>query len=309
MAPALPSLVDDDGLVRAAVLQVNATEDVAFNVRSALDLVERAAARGARLAVLPEKFTYLGRRAGLAAAVQPLSGPLLAPFAEAARCHRLYLVAGSVWEGEAGEARTFNTSVLFGPDGSTLAVYRKIHMFDVEVGGQVYRESDDCRAGDRVVAVSLPSAFTAGDGPDAGGGTDRVVLGMSICYDLRFPELYRALTDLGAGIVVVPSGFTMQTGRDHWEVLIRARAIEDQVYMVAANQTGRHEPGRESYGRSMIVDPWGVVLAQAADGPGIAVADLDMGRLHRVRRLLPSLDNRDAAAYGNRELVEPPRKP
>jgi predicted amidohydrolase len=305
MSPALPPLVGTDGLVRAAVLQVNATEDVQANVRSALDLVAQAAARGARLAVLPEKFTYLGRRAGLAAAVQPLSGSLLVPFADAARRHGLYLVAGSVWEGDPGEPRTFNTSVLFGPDGSRLAVYRKIHMFDVEVGGQVYRESDDCRAGDRVVAVSLPSAFDA-PGTPAGERPGRVVLGLSICYDLRFPELYRALADLGAGIVAVPSGFTMQTGRDHWELLVRARAVEDQVYVVAANQTGRHEPGRESYGRSMIVDPWGVVLAQAADGPGLAVADLDLARLARLRRLLPSLANRDEAAYANRVVIEPP---
>ncbi len=128
---------------------------------------------------------------------------------------------------------------------------------------------------------------------------------MSICYDLRFPELYRSLVELGARIVVVPSGFTMQTGRDHWEVLLRARAIEDQVYVVAANQSGRHEPDHQSYGRSMIVDPWGVVLAQAADGPGIAVADLDLARQESLRRSLPSLENRAPAAYGRTVLVAP----
>lgn len=303
MSPVLPPLVDVDGLVRAAVLQVNATEDVQANVAAALALVDRAADRGARLVVLPEKFTYLGRRPS--DAVQPLTGPLLAPFAEAARRHRLYLVAGSVWEGEAGAKTAFNTSVFFGPDGSRLAEYRKIHMFDVEVGGQVYRESENCRAGDRVVAVELPSAFADGgpEAPGVEGPPDRVVLGMTICYDLRFPELYRALADMGAGIVTVPSGFTMQTGRDHWEVLLRARAIEDQVYVVAANQTGRHEPDHESYGRSMIVDPWGVLLAQVPDGPGLAVAELDMGRLRQIRRRLPSLANRDAGAYSNRELI------
>lgn len=300
----LPPLVGADGLVRAAVLQVNATEDVQANVRNALTLVDEAGARGVRLAVLPEKFTYLGRREGLAEAAQSLDGPLLAPFAEAARRHSLYLVAGSVWEAVPGKTRTFNASVLFGPDGRRLAVYRKVHMFDVEVGEQVYRESDDCRPGDQVVAVRLPSRYE-GSGPARPEAPGTIVLGMSICYDLRFPELYRVLVDLGARIVVVPSGFTMQTGRDHWEVLLRARAIEDQVYVVAANQTGRHEPDHQSYGRSMIVDPWGVVLAQAADGPGIAVADLDLGRLERLRRSLPSLENRAPLAYQNPILVTP----
>jgi predicted amidohydrolase len=295
----VPSLVDARGLIRAAVVQVNATEDVQANVAAALELVGQAAARGARLVVLPEKFTYLGRRAGLAAAVQPLEGPLLAPFAGAARQHGLFLVAGSVWEEVPGERRTYNTSVLFGPDGTRLAYYRKIHMFDVEVGGQTYRESEDCRPGDRVVAVELPGPTGSAAAP--GGAT--VVLGLTVCYDLRFPELYRALADLGARIVAVASGFTMQTGRDHWELLVRARAVENQVYVVAANQTGRHEPGRESYGRSMIVDPWGVVLAQAPDGPGLAIADLDLDRLERIRRTLPSLSNRSPLAYDNRVLA------
>ncbi len=291
-------LVDEDGIVRAAVLQMNTGEDVEANVQSALDLVDEAAGRGARLLVLPEKFHYLGAGEGVARARQSLDGPLLGRLSEAAARHEVYLVAGSIWEEIAGETRTYNASVLLGPDGRRLAVYRKIHMFDVEVGGQAYRESDSCAPGDEAVAVKAPSAW-----PGTGASAE-VVVGLTICYDLRFPELYRAVADLGASIVTVPAAFTMTTGRDHWHVLVRARAIENQVYMVAANQTGRDGRGLESYGRSVIVDPWGVVLAQAPDRVGVAVADLDLGYLRRVRTSLPSLANRAPEAYSRRRLLE-----
>lgn len=319
-------LIDDRGVVRAAVLQMNTTEDVAANVATALRLVEEGAVRGARLLVLPEKFHYLGDPGGVAGVQESLAGPLLARMGESAARHQLYLVAGSIWEAVPGDPRTYNTTVLFGPDGRRLAAYRKLHMFDVEVGGQSYRESDTCLAGDEVVAVSLPSDWAgavvgaappavgavvgaapsaaAGMSGSVAGGPAGVTLGLTICYDLRFPELYRALADLGALIVTVPAAFTMATGRDHWHVLVRSRAIENQTYMVAANQTGRHGPGLESYGRSVIVDPWGVVLAQAPDGEGVAVADLDLGRLERIRTALPALQNRASSAYANRRMVD-----
>ena len=223
---------------------------------------------------------------------------LLTACADAAKRHGVYLVAGSIWESIPGDERTYNTSVLFGPEGERLALYRKIHMFDVEVGGQVYRESDSCRPGDRVVAVRLD--------PGASGrpGHGQVTLGLSICYDLRFPELFRALLDLGSHVITMPSAFTMATGRDHWQVLVRARAIENQLFMVAANQTGTHAAGLESYGRSLIVDPWGVVLGQVADGVGVAVADLDLHRLAQVRRMLPALRHRVPEAYLRRDIYE-----
>ena len=283
---------------RAAVLQLNSTPDVAANTETALRLVDEAAAHGARLLVLPEKFHYLGPPEGVAAAKEPLDGPLMTACADAAKRHGVYLVAGSIWESIPGEERTYNTSALFGPEGELLAFYRKIHMFDVEVGGQVYRESDSCRPGDRVVAARLD--------PGASGrpGHGQVTLGLSICYDLRFPELFRSLLDLGSHVITMPSAFTMATGRDHWQVLVRARAIENQLFMVAANQTGVHGPGLESYGRSLIVDPWGVVLGQVADGVGVAVADLDLHRLAQVRSMLPAVRHRVPDAYLQRDVYE-----
>ncbi len=267
-----------ESIIRAAVVQMNTTDHIEANVSTALGLVARAAELGARLVVLPEKFHYLGDPEGLDRAMQPLEGPLLRSLAAAARDHAIFLVAGSIWETGAEDRRPYNTSAVFGPDGSRLSFYRKIHMFDVDVGGYSYRESLECRAGDEVVAVPL--------------GEGGPILGQSICYDLRFPELYRALADLGAQIVSVPAAFTMVTGRDHWDVLVRARAIENQVFVLAANQYGREGRGLESYGRSIIVDPWGVVLARVPDGEGVAVADLDLDAQVRVRRMLPSLANR-----------------
>lgn len=263
-------------VMRAAVLQMNSTEDVEANIHTALGLVEEAVLWGVELLVLPEKFHYLGDPDGAVEIRESLDGELMSALAESAAGHGVFLLAGSIWEEIPGDHRAYNTSVLLGPDGRQVAVYRKIHMFDVDVGGRTYRESDECRPGNRMVTA------------DAASG---VKIGMSVCYDLRFPELYRGLVSAGARIFTVPAAFTMTTGRDHWEVLLRARAIENQVFVVAANQVGRHGDGLESYGRSMIVDPWGVVLAQAADGEGVAVADLDLSRLQQVRANLPSLDH------------------
>lgn len=267
---------ESGAVMRAAVLQMNSTEDAEANIRTALSLVEEAVLWGAELLVLPEKFHYLGDPDGAVEIRESLDGELMSALAESAARHGVFLLAGSIWEEIPGDHRAYNTSVLLGPDGRQVAVYRKIHMFDVDVGGRTYRESDECRPGNRMVTA------------DAASG---VKIGMSVCYDLRFPELYRGLVSAGARIFTVPAAFTMTTGRDHWEVLLRARAIENQVFVVAANQVGRHGDGLESYGRSMIVDPWGVVLAQAADGEGVAVADLDLSKLQQVRANLPSLDH------------------
>ncbi|MGH2968192.1 MAG: carbon-nitrogen hydrolase family protein, partial [Solirubrobacteraceae bacterium] len=234
------------------------------------------------LVVLPEKWAVLGTPEQTAAGAEPFGGPALAWASATARELGIDLVAGSIAERVEGAERGANTSVHFAPDGEARAVYRKVHMFDVEVGGRTYRESEHEAPGEEVVLSET-----------AGG----VELGLSICYDLRFPELYRILAVRGARVLVVPAAFTLATTREHWEVLLRARAIEDQAFVVAANQVGEHAPGYRSGGRSMIVDPWGIVLAQAPDAETFAIADLDLDRQADVRRTLPSLANRRPAAY------------
>jgi len=242
--------------------------------------VREAAGLGAQLVVLPEKWPVLGPADVLRAGAEPLDGPALGWAREVAGELGIDLVAGSLSLREPDRDRLVNASFHVGPDGEVRAVYRKLHMFDVEVDGTEYRESETEEPGAEVVVSTI-----------AGG----VELGMSICYDLRFPELYRALAARGARVIAVPSAFTLATTRDHWEVLLRARAIEDQAFVVAANQVGSHGHGLRSGGRSMIVDPWGVILAQAPDTECVIVADLDLGRLDEVRRNLPSLANRRPA--------------
>jgi predicted amidohydrolase len=268
--------------VRAAAVQLTSTPDRERNLAAADRLTRGAAAAGAELVVLPEKWAVLGTPEETAAGAEPLDGPALTWAAATARELGIDLVAGSIAERVEGRERGSNTSVHFGPDGEPRAVYRKIHMFDVEVGGRTYRESEHEQPGDEVVLSET-----------AGG----VELGLTVCYDLRFPELYRILAVRGARVIAVPSAFTLATTREHWEVLLRARAIEDQAFLVAANQVGEHAPGYRSGGRSMIVDPWGVVLAQAPDKETFAIADLDLERQAEIRRTLPSLANRRPAAY------------
>ncbi len=269
--------------MRAAAIQLNATADKARNLETADRLVRAAARDGAELVVLPEKWSVLGPAAVLREGAELLDGPALSWARGAARELGIDLVAGSIAEHVDGRERGSNTCVHIGPDGEDVAVYRKLHMFDVEVGGTVYRESDTEEPGDEIVV----SQTAAG-----------VELGLTVCYDLRFPELYRALAVQGARVIAVPAAFTLTTTRDHWETLVRARAIEDQCFVVAANQIGEHAPGLRSGGRSMIVDPWGVVLAQAPDTETHVIADLDLDRLARIRRELPSLANRRAEVYG-----------
>jgi predicted amidohydrolase len=277
--------------VRVGAVQLTSTEDTDRNLATADRLVREAAARGADLVVLPEKWSVLGTGEHLRGGAQPLDGPAISWARDLAGELGIDLVAGSIVERVPGREKTSNTSVHIGPDGAIKATYRKLHMFDVEVDGVVYAESEHELAGDEVVVSPL---------------ADGTVLGMSICYDVRFPELYRLLTLRGTEIVSVPSAFTLATTRDHWEILLRARAIENQCFVVAPNQIGSHPGGYRSGGRSMIVDPWGLVLATAPDTETTIVADLDREVLRDVRRRLPALTHRRPEVYGSppeREVV------
>ena len=268
--------------LRAAAVQLTATPDKAANLQAADRLVRRAAADGARLVVLPEKWSVLGRGSDLRDGAEPLDGPAITWARDAARELGIDLIAGSISERVEGEDKLRNTSVHIAPDGEIRATYRKMHMFDVEVDGTVYRESEHEAPGDDVVVSTT---------------ADGVELGLTVCYDVRFPELYRILAIRGARVVTIPAAFTVPTTRDHWEVLVRARAIEDQCFVIAANQVGAHVEGLASGGRSMIVDPWGLVLAQAADAQTVITADLDLDAQAAIRTRLPSLANRRPVAY------------
>jgi deaminated glutathione amidase len=268
--------------MRAAAVQLSSTPDRDRNLEAADRLTRAAAAEGAELVVLPEKWPVLGTPKQTAAGAEPLDGAALSWARGAARELGIDLVAGSIAEHVPDADRGANTSVHVGPDGEDRAVYRKIHMFDVEVGGRTYRESEHEAPGDEIVGSELAN----GEG-----------LGLTICYDLRFPELFRILAVRGATVITVPAAFTETTTRDHWEVLLRARAIEDQCFVVAANQVGEPAPGLRTGGRSMIVNPWGLVLSQAPDFETFILADLDFERLRGIRTKLPSLANRQPGAY------------
>jgi predicted amidohydrolase len=272
----------DREAMRAAAIQLNSTNDTDRNLATADRLVRSAAGDGARLVVMPEKWSVIGSADDLRAGAQTLDGPALTWARDTARELGIDLVAGSIAERVEGREKLANTSVHIGPDGAVRAVYRKIHMFDVEVDGTVYRESETEEPGEDVVVSATD------------GGVE---LGLSVCYDLRFPELFRILAIRGARVIALPSAFTLATTRDHWETLVRARAIENQAFVVAANQIGDHGDGHRSGGRSMIVDPWGIVLAVAPDAEAYALADLDFDRQDTIRRKLPSLANRRPIAY------------
>ena len=275
-----------------AAIQLQSTSDEASNLDTAAALIERAAGYGARFAATPENTNFLGPHEEKVRCAQPLEGEVCARFAELARRHRMYVLLGSFNEqaqaraqagaaegAAASPARCNNTSVLFGPDGAALAVYRKIHLFDVDVSEEVrFKESATINPGSELVAVA----------------TELGTLGLSVCYDLRFPELYAALVRKGAQILTVPSAFTLMTGKDHWYPLLRARAIETQCWVVAPAQSGRHDDRglRHSYGHSLVIDPWGQVVASASDGPGLALAEIDLDRVGRVRRAIPVADHR-----------------
>jgi predicted amidohydrolase len=268
--------------MRTAAVQLNSTDDKERNTATADRLVRDAAADGADLIVLPEKFNVLGEHDDYVAGAEPLDGPTISWARDTARELGVDLVAGSIVERREGHEKLGNTSVHVGPDGEVKGVYRKIHMFDVVVGGMEYRESASEEPGDEIVLS------------EAAGG---IPLGLTVCYDLRFPELFRILAIRGARVITLPAAFTKVTGRAHWEILVRARAIENQAFVVAADQIGTHPPDKESFGGSMIVDPWGEVLARAPDEECFIAANLDFARQDEVRDKLPSLANRMAGAY------------
>ncbi len=272
--------------MRAAAVQLNSSGDKARNLAAAERLVRAAVAAGAELVALPEKWNLLAAGEEMAAGAEALDGPSLEAARSWARELGIHLLAGSI--AERAEEKAFNTSVLIGPDGADLAVYRKIHLFDVDAGGVSYRESEHEQAGSEIVSAAV------GD----------VELGLTVCYDLRFPELFRILAVRGAELIAVPSAFTAATGRDHWEVLLRARAIENQVFVLAPNQVGEASPHYSSYGRSAIVDPWGTVLAIAPEEECFVTADLDLAAQERIRDSLPSLANRRPEIYAWPQLLE-----
>ena len=279
-----------------AAIQTTAGADRAGNLAAAGRLVEEAAGAGAQLVVLPEYFSVAGSPAVLRAGAESLDGPTVGWARDLTRRLGVHVVAGSFPErpgpGADTGGRLFNTSCLIGRSGSVEAVYRKIHLFDADIDGTALRESATIAPGASLSTHTIEST----PGP---GETEQPVLGLSICYDLRFPELYRVLALSGATVVTVPAAFTATTGPAHWELLLRARAVENEIYVIAAGQVGTLPPGMPPcHGHSMIVDPWGSVLAERhEDSPGVVVADLDLDRLRRIRSELPVLANRRPAAY------------
>ena len=268
--------------MRTACIQLTSRADKAANLEKTALLVGQSAAGGAELVLLPEKWNAIGDAEQLHANAESLEdGESVAVMAEWARSHGIWLIGGSITERREGREKLSNTCVVFDPDGEIAAVYRKIHLFDVEVGGIVYRESEAEEPGDEPVVAQVGEWS----------------VGLSVCYDVRFPELYRVLALEGAELLTVPAHFTLHTGRDHWEVLLRARAIENTCYVAAAAQIGETRPGKPSYGRSLIADPWGLVVALAPDEEGVIFADLHRERVARVRQNLPSLASRRPEAY------------
>lgn len=264
--------------LNVAALQLNSQADVAQNLERCRQLVARAASRGAELVLLPENFAYFGPEQGKRALAEDLPDGVVSSTLRALACeHGVYIAGGGFPERTADPERPHNTLLLVGPDGADLATYRKIHLFDVELGnGGTYSESAATSAGSSVVVAEV-AGFR---------------VGLSICYDLRFPELYRAQSEQGAELLLVPAAFSLHTGKDHWHVLLRARAIESQAFVLAAAQQGAHPGGRQTYGHSLVVDPWGTIIAEASDGEGVVVTTLERSRLDAVRRSLPSLKHR-----------------
>jgi predicted amidohydrolase len=268
--------------IRVACVQMTSRADKAANLETAERLVAQAASGGADIVLLPEKWNAIGDAAVYHETAEPLDrGESVAAMSDWARRHGITLVGGSIAERREGREKLSNTSLVFDSAGEIVATYRKIHLFDVEVGGVVYRESEAEEPGEEAVVAEA----------------EDWKIGLSVCYDVRFPELYRILALDGAQLVTVPAHFTTPTGKDHWHVLLRARAIENQLYVAAAAQIGETLPGKPAYGRSLIVDPWGLVVAQAADEATVISAELDRAHLEDIRAKLPSLANRQSNAY------------
>lgn len=286
---AFPAADSRPSRLRVAAIQLCSKDNLASNLSRCSELVDEAATQGAQLVVLPENFAFAGtetEKRELAEVAGELTSPIQAQLSSLAQRHGIYLVGGGMPERSPDPLRPFNTCLLFGTQGQLLTSYRKLHLFDVTLpDGTRYQESEATLAGDEAVVHPI-SGF---------------VTGLSICYDLRFPELYRALVDRGAELLLVPSAFTHTTGKDHWHVLLRARAIESQCWVIGANQWGERSPGRTCYGHSLVVDPWGHVVAEAPDGVGLVLADLDLEQLRGVRRRLPALTHRRWPVHATHE--------
>ncbi len=272
--------------MRVGLVQINTRDDKEANLRRAEELVDSAVERGATFVVLPEYVSFLGPKEQHQSIAESIPGPTTERFAAKARQHGIFLHGGSIHEESNTPGMFYNTSVVFDPSGEIIATYRKIHLFDIDLTGNVTaNESSTILPGDDIVTADV----------------DGHTVGLSICYDLRFPELYRQLALEGAEILLVPAAFTMFTGKDHWHVLLRARAIENQTYVLAPGQYGSHEPNNsQCYGHSIIIDPWGTVIAESSDSEGVVVADLDFDYLRKIRKQLPSLANRRPSAYRER---------
>jgi predicted amidohydrolase len=267
--------------IRAAAIQMSSTPNKAENLETAERLMRQTVAAGAELVALPELFSCHGLEKAYRESSEPIPGPTTGFLGELAREFGVYVLGGSILEGEPEADMLHNTSTFFDPSGELTAAYRKIHLFDVKAPDRDYLESNTVAPGREIV--------TAKAGP--------ATLGLSVCYDVRFPELYRLLALRGAEILAVPAAFTLQTGKDHWELLLRARAVENQAYVIAPAQWGRKADGRWTYGRSMVIDPWGTVLATCPDRDGFALATIDLDYLDRFRTEFPALKNRRPETY------------
>jgi predicted amidohydrolase len=265
------------------VAQMTSSNDVNANFDVVTALARKARMRGAEVLSLPECFAFMGESDGdVVRMMEPLEGPLLQRYRELAKELGMWLALGGFPEKGPDDAHAYNTHVVINAQGQLTAAYRKLHLFDVEIGVSKYLESGSTTAGGAVVVTDSPVGK----------------LGLSVCYDLRFPELYLTLAGLGAQVLLVPAAFTLTTGKEHWEALLRARAIENQCYVAAAAQTGRHNPRRDTFGHAMIIDPWGTIIAQCSDGAGVAVADVDASFIAAVRQRIPVWRHRRADVYG-----------
>jgi predicted amidohydrolase len=267
--------------IKVAAIQMSSTPHKQENLETAERLLRSAVSSGADLVALPELWSCHGLEEVYKGNAEPVPGPTTEFLGALARELGVYILGGSILEGTPSSTKLHNTSTFFGPDGRMSAIYRKIHLFDVRAPDREYLESHTIAAGTEIVTAKTGAA----------------TVGLSVCYDVRFPELYRLLALRGAEVLAVPAAFTLQTGKDHWELLLRARAVENQAYVVAPAQWGRKADGRWTYGRSMIVDPWGTVLAQCPDRDGYALATLDLDYLDRFREEFPALRNRRPEAY------------
>src|SRR5205809_3686227 len=269
--------------LRTVVIQVNTRDNLAENLSNVERFLDQAADMGAQFVGLPEFWTYLGPYSGFESAAQTIPGPIIELLQEKARKHNMIVHGGSIVERDHQlTGKFYNTSVLINRDGEIVARYRKLHLFDVELAnGEKHLESERIVPGNELVTAEV----------------DGVTFGLTVCYDLRFPELFRSLALRGAQVLMVPAGFTLHTGRDHWEVLLRARAIENLCYVIAPAQVGQYPPNRQCFGRSMVIDPWGLVLAQAQDMPTVIMTEIDLEQIDRARAQIPCLEHRKPQVY------------